>query len=717
MDKVKTLLKKLETVSGENKVTTLNDLAFALYNTEPENTEKYAKQALALAKEINSQSGIARSYNVIGVSFHQRGDFKKAMKYYLKSLNIFIEIGDEQKIASAKHNIGSINEKLSNFSLALEYYLQALKIWKKIDDKQHLSATYNNIGIIHEKQGSNDLALEYHLKSLKIKEEIDDKYGASISYVNLGIVYVNQNNYDKALESNSNAVKIKKEIGDTRGLAASYLNFGSIYSELTKDDKALKYLLKALEAFEKIEDKYGIAATKTSIGKVHLVLKDYDISYKYLTDSLELANKIGANGLEANASIALSELFERQSNFKKALKYSKKHHNLRNDIFNEQKSKQISEMQIKYDIDAKEKETEIFKLKNIELANEIANHKKTENELLKERNFAEGLIDTAQAIILVLDEEGKIIKFNPFLEKLSGYTLEEMKGKDWFSNFLPPSNIEKIKLQFKTAINDVQSQGIVDSIVTKNGNLLSIEWFDKTLKDNNGKTIGLLAIGRDITKSIKADENLHNSKILLKKVSSILRHDIINNLVVIKSALKIYRNSSSEEMLDEIGKRVKDSVGIIQRQRKQESFIDVYSHLDEYCIEDILEQITKSYKNTTINVTGKSCVYADNAIYAVFENLIDNSITHGKTKKIDIEIINNEDNCMIKFTDFGVGIPDNIKSTVFVEGFDHGKTGHSGFGLHFVKNAIDEYGGTIWIEDNKPKGVVFVMNLRSVIHR
>ena len=717
MDKVKALLEKLENATGEDKITALNDLAFALYNTEPENTEKYAKQALTLAKKNNSQSGIARSYNVIGVSFHQRGDFKKAMKYYLKSLNIFIEIGDEQKIASAKHNIGSINEKLSNYSLALEYYLDALPIWKKLNDKNHLSATYNNIGIIYEKQGDNDLALEYHLESLKIKEELDDKYGASISYVNLGIVYVNQNNYDKAFECNLKAIEIKEEIGDTRGLAASYLNLGSIYTDQKKNDKAMKYLLKALKAFEQTEDKYGIAATNTSIGKVHSILKDYDSAHKCLIESLELAIKIGANGLEANAYLALSELFEKQSDFKKALKFSKKHHNLRDDIFNEQKSEQIAKMQTKYNLEAKEKEADIFKSQNIELAKEISKHKKTEKELLKERNFAESLINTAQTIILVLDTKGKIVRYNPFMEKISGYKLEEMKGKDWFSNFLPKSNEKDVKKLFDKAINDFQTTGNIDSIVTKNNQILTIEWFDKTLKDNNGKTIGLLAIGRDITQNIKAEENLHNSKILLKKVSSILRHDIINNLVVIKSALKIYRNSSSEKMLDEIEKRVKDSVGIIQRQRKQESFIDVYSHLDEYCIEDILKQITKSYKNIEINIIGESCIYADNAIYAVFENLIDNSIKHGKTKKIDIEIINDEDNCMIKFTDYGVGIPDNIKSTVFVEGFDQGKTGHSGFGLHFVQNAIKEYGGTIWIEDNEPKGVVFVMNLRSVIHR
>lgn len=73
------------------------------------------------------------------------------------------------------------------------------------------------------------------------------------------------------------------------------------------------------------------------------------------------------------------------------------------------------------------------------IARDITALKAVERELRQQRDFAETLIDTAQTIILVLDPEGRIVRFNDYMEKLSGWTLEEVSGRDWFSTFLPPA--------------------------------------------------------------------------------------------------------------------------------------------------------------------------------------------------------------------------------------------------------------------------------------
>ena len=43
--------------------------------------------------------------------------------------------------------------------------------------------------------------------------------------------------------------------------------------------------------------------------------------------------------------------------------------------------------------------------------------------LRRDRDFVEGLLETAQAIVLVLDTEGRIVRFNPYMEEISGYRL------------------------------------------------------------------------------------------------------------------------------------------------------------------------------------------------------------------------------------------------------------------------------------------------------
>ncbi len=597
MDKIKKLKEKLKTVTGKVKLETLNDLAFALYHTKPEKTEQYATQALSLAEELNSQMGIARSYNIIGISHHWRGDYSKALRFYLKALEIYENMGNDHKIAASKNNIGAIYEKQGNYDQALKFHLEAQKIWEEMNDKDNLSASYNNIGIIYEKQDSCDLALEYHLKSLHIKEETDDKLGSSISYNNIGIIYGKQGNLDLALEYHLKALKIKKEIGDNQTVAVSYINIGNIYSEQNDNDKAMGFYLKALKSFEDISDKYGITTSNTSIGIINTRLQDYDLAHEYLKKSLLSASEIGAKELETSALDALSKLHEIQSDFDQALKYHKKTTELTKEIFNEQKSKQIVEMQAKYETEEKEKVTEIFRLKNVELAQA--------NDQLKieiaERNNAE------------------------------------------------------TKLQ----------------------------------KSNNQ----------------------------LKVVNSILRHDVINDLVVIKSAMNIFKKTSNAEMLDEIENRVMKSLDTIQRHQKQQSYIEKHSDLNEYKIENVINKTIEHYPDLKFNISGSCIVYADDTIFSVFDNLIGNSIKHGNTQKINIKINTKDEYCEIIFADFGIGIPDKVKEKIFDEGFAYGKTGNTGIGLYIAKQTIEEYGGTVLVEDNKPKGASFVIRLRKVIKR
>ena len=131
-------------------------------------------------------------------------------------------------------------------------------------------------------------------------------------------------------------------------------------------------------------------------------------------------------------------------------------------------------------------------------------------ELKNERNFAEGLIKTTQAIILLLDEEGRIEHFNPYMEQISGYRLDEVKGKDWFTTFLPERDQKRIKELFCKARSGIQTQGNINPIVTKDGQECEIEWFDKVLTDTNGNVAGLLATGQDITERKKAEEAVRN---------------------------------------------------------------------------------------------------------------------------------------------------------------------------------------------------------------
>ena len=144
-------------------------------------------------------------------------------------------------------------------------------------------------------------------------------------------------------------------------------------------------------------------------------------------------------------------------------------------------------------------------------ARDITERKRTEEALRKEHDFVESLVETAQAIVLVLDPQARIVRFNAYMTEVSGYRLEEVQGKDWFTTFLPKRDHTAIRELFSRAVGDIQTRGNVNSIVAKDGRELEIEWYDKTLKDADDNVVGVLAIGQDVTERRRVEDALRGT--------------------------------------------------------------------------------------------------------------------------------------------------------------------------------------------------------------
>jgi PAS domain S-box-containing protein len=144
----------------------------------------------------------------------------------------------------------------------------------------------------------------------------------------------------------------------------------------------------------------------------------------------------------------------------------------------------------------------------LSIMRDITKTKLAEQALLRERDFAAGLIEAAPAIIVMLDLEGRIKHVNPYFEKLAGYRLDEVRGKNWFETFLPERDRERIRALFGTAAQGVPTRGNVNPIVTRDGEEREIEWHDQVVRDEQGNIATLLAIGQDVTERRKMEQAL-----------------------------------------------------------------------------------------------------------------------------------------------------------------------------------------------------------------
>jgi signal transduction histidine kinase len=417
-DKIKLLEKKLKVlrsksnkgVSGRRKVNVLNELAYALYTSDPEKTEGYATEALALAEKLDYVKGIAKSYHIIGISYAVRSDYDCTLEYFRKALKIRMDIGDSISVAHICHCIGNIHLNRSDGDQALEYYLKALKIYEEIGENIDIANSYNGIGTVYSWLRDYEQALEYHFKSLKIYEEIGDKKGIASSYSNIGSIYETQGDYDQALEYSLKGFKVFEEIGDKVGMANACSYIGGIHYYQSDYKQALEYYLKAFKIRKEIGQKSGFASSYNDIGRTHMKLKRYDSALSHLQKGLQFAREIRAKNREIDSYEYLSELFEAQADYEHALSYHKKYADLEKEIFNAEKSKQIAEMRTRYETEKKEKEAEIYHLKNVKLRKEIKERKKAEKALKKHRDQLEKLVADRTAQLRSLAHELSLVE-------------------------------------------------------------------------------------------------------------------------------------------------------------------------------------------------------------------------------------------------------------------------------------------------------------------
>lgn len=173
-------------------------------------------------------------------------------------------------------------------------------------------------------------------------------------------------------------------------------------------------------------------------------------------------------------------------------------------------------------------------------------------ELRDQMEFSESLIDTAQAIILVLDTKGRIKQYNRYLEDLSGFPLAETLGKSWFDVFIPDEQQSIISTLYDDLLASGEINGVQNAICTKSGEILQIEWFNTTLRDSKGEVWATLAIGQDITERLELQAQIIQSSKLatLGEMATGIAHELNQPLGIIGLAAENLNQRSSKNTLD-----------------------------------------------------------------------------------------------------------------------------------------------------------------------
>lgn len=149
---------------------------------------------------------------------------------------------------------------------------------------------------------------------------------------------------------------------------------------------------------------------------------------------------------------------------------------------------------------------------------EIGDRKQSETALEQERDFTDAILHTVGALVVVLDPQGRIIRFNRACEQITGYSLAQVKGKYFWELFSISTEAQKAKKHWEKLLASESSNEYENYLLTHQGSRRRITWSNTTLRDRTGAVEYAIASGIDITEHSFASEALRSSEQHLRNV-------------------------------------------------------------------------------------------------------------------------------------------------------------------------------------------------------
>jgi len=223
------------------------------------------------------------------------------------------------------------------------------------------------------------------------------------------------------------------------------------------------------------------------------------------------------------------------------------------------------------------------------------------------------------------------------------------------------------------------------------------------------------------------EEALQRQTDQMEFFNSILRHDVLNGMTVIRGRAEFLADELEGEQLRDAETIVdwsNDITTIIQRVR---TVLDTLTGSGDPQLEPVdlspalcseIDRVRATYPEVEFetDIPDMLPVQANELLGEVLGNVITNAVDHNDTEGLRISVTVEHDETdgpvTVRIADNGRGVPDDIKEAIFRrEETGHAKSTGSGFGLFFVDSMVTEYGGDVWVEDNDPQGAEFIIEL------
>jgi len=347
------------------------------------------------------------------------------------------------------------------------------------------------------------------------------------------------------------------------------------------------------------------------------------------------------------------------------------------------------------------------------------------------------LVDTANAPIFGIDAEGHVNEWNQAAERITGYTKDEVMGRNLVAEFITDEFKTSVKQVLNNALKGEETANYEFPLYTKSGNRVDVLLNSTTRRDASGTIVGVVGVGQDITERKLAEAQVIQASKLapLGEMATSVAHELNQPLNVIRMAAgnvlrKVRKGDAEPEYLsgklERIAARTERAAAIIDHMRmfgrkadEAPSSIDPREVI-QGAFDLMGEQLRLAEIEIRLDLPEASPSILGHRVQAeqVILNLLTNardaiqSREGAEEKRITMKIETDGDETIrIVVEDSGGGIPDDIIERIFEPFYTTKEMGKgTGLGLSVSYGIIRDMGGTIKAT-NTSQGARFEISL------
>lgn len=365
IDSLLTQLQQLD--SNSNTLTWINtaeNIGIAYQkNFDYNNAIFYYNKSLHNARRVGQ---VARSHQIvvrIAEILYRQSKYDIALRY-VKEIENEIDQSDLPLKAQVFRFIGINKVYTGDYSNAYRYQNQALSLFQTLKDTVNMCRLHFGIGTNFYFQKQYETALYHYKESLRISEEANNlqtKYGA---YDAIGNLYSQINDTAKSLKYNYLALEIAYQLKDKSGIGWTMHTIGNIEGKtLGLEQKAIERLKQVAQIGQELGDVGLGTAAKITSASIYLRLKQPDIALELLRKSLVDAQNDNMRSFMLDIFRHTAESYYQKRDIDNFYKYHKKYIALKDSLFNDNLSKEMSGLKKNFEILQLEKENEFNLLK------------------------------------------------------------------------------------------------------------------------------------------------------------------------------------------------------------------------------------------------------------------------------------------------------------------------------------------------------------------